>query len=77
LKTKITEFYVFIVEGERETVPSLVDSSFGVLHMATDREDQAMGLKPQAAEIAKELKLPVKLVRFTNIEVLEVFGEKH
>lgn len=76
---KISEFYVYIIEAApgNETVPSLIDETRGVIHMATDRADIASNLKPRAIEVAKETGYPLKLVKFTNMEVIEVFAERH
>jgi hypothetical protein len=72
---KITELYAYVVADtgeDDEGVPAFMGPEMAWMPlMGADRE-RAESLRPFAAQMAKQLGKPIKLIRSTGIEVVEV-----
>ena len=73
---RITELYAYVVADtgpEDEGVPAFIDPLTGAWMplMGADRE-RADSLRPMALDLAKAQGKPIKLIRSTGIETVEV-----
>ncbi len=69
---KITEMWAWVCTEPDggEGIPAL-DSHMGPLPMVGADAERIQSLRPHAVKAAQQLKLPVKLVRFHQMEVIE------
>ena len=71
---KITQMLVYIIadkDADDEGVPS-VHTRMGAMPLLGADEDRVRSLRPYAQELADVAGKPVRLVRFTQMEELEV-----
>lgn len=71
---KITELYAWVVADtgpDDEGVPAFTTSQGALPMMGADME-RAVSLRPMAVNVAQQLGRPVKLIRSTGIEIVEI-----